>query len=113
MKNKLKKMMLKNKKGFTLVEVVVASLIVVIVSAMLITAFMTSSNINRQSFDKISDARNLGYDIYVNSDSAVGENVTMDLSQGGHALDGISIPMDVKTFEGERSGSNLLIFRNR
>ena len=105
---------LKNKKGFTLVEVTVASLIIVIVSVMVVTIFMSTSNINKQSFGKISDTRGIGYDIYVGTDAEPKvDDVPVILEQNGKQLSDIKIPMDVKTFTGERTDIQMLIFRNR
>ena len=113
-----------NKKGFTLVEVVVATAIVVIVSAMLMYAFMAAANINKRSNEIKKENREIDYNIHaaVNEREVdldknleipvikVGEpSQQLQVTENGIPRD-FKMPMYVFTFEtGDRQ---MLVFRN-
>ena len=115
------KRQIKNKKGFTLVEVVVATAIVAIVSVMLVYAFVGAAGINTRANDIKEAGRNFDNDIHTGAiDKADGkEEVTLSVTtndgQTLTLLDGetFTMPMNVFTFVGGETGNRqMLIFRN-
>ena len=111
----MSKIFMKNNKGFTLVEVIVAAAIVAIVSVMLLSGFLAAANLNKKAADAKQNARNIDLDIYANQGSEVNSK-EIELSPKQNNLpvkdvDGktITIPLNIKTFKsGDRQ---ILIFR--
>ena len=104
----------KNNNGFTLVEVIVAAAIVAIVSAMIVTAFLTAANLKDKATDAKNQDRELDFDIYTSSDAAASTtSIILRPKQNGDPIvvggNEVSIPLNVKTFtSGNRE---ILIFR--
>ena len=111
-----------NKKGFTLVEVIVAAAIVAIVSIMIVTAFMTSSRIRMKAADSKEEGREIDFDIYMNealaaSSEVVKFNLTQDTDGDPDTpnvpIDGLQLPLNIKTFMANSGdgAKEIMIFR--
>ena len=120
MLNRIREMFKNNNKGFTLVEVVVASVIVVIVSVMLVYAFVGAAGVSKRANEIKDTVRDLDSDIHmdveVNSNKAV-ENLTFGATVDGVELEvgdqPFRIPMNVYTFTDENTDNRqMMVFRN-
>ena len=115
-----------NKRGFTLVEVVVATAIVAIVSVMLVYAFVGAAGVNKRANEIREAGRGFDNDIHTNVDnrnavanltlkvtkSSSGDPLQINGTTPGNEID-FRLPMDVYTFTGGNSGNRqMLIFRS-
>ena len=109
---------LNNNKGFTLVEVMVAATIVVIVSVMLVYAFLGAASINKKANEIKETGREFDNDIHMGVDSTLPvENVNFVVKKGDQILEiggtPFQLPMNIYTFKDENTGGRqMMVFRN-